>query len=74
MRIREIVVTLALMSGCSHKAAPTELPPAPSATAIAVNAKVPDVQLTQASGTKIAIADVLHQHAQNVVVFYRGFY
>jgi hypothetical protein len=73
MRTRELVVALALMSGCSRKAAPAEVAPPPPATA-AVSAKAPDGQLTQGSGTKIALADVLHQHAQTIVVFYRGFY
>jgi hypothetical protein len=71
MKTRDLVVALALMSGCTHKAAPAEVAPAP---ATAVSAKAPDGQLTQVSGTKIALADVLHQHAQTVVVFYRGFY
>jgi hypothetical protein len=73
MKTRDLVVALALMSGCTHKAAPAEVAPAPS-PATAVSAKAPDGQLTQVSRTKIALADVLHQHAQTVVVFYRGFY
>ncbi len=81
MRTRELVIALALalMSGCSHKASQAEAPPQASvagatAGATAVGAKAPGGQLTQVSGTKIALADVLHQHAQTVVVFYRGFY
>lgn len=79
MRTRELVVALALMSGCSHKASQVEGAPQASAAsatagATAVGAKATGGQLTQVSGTKIALADVLHQHAQTVVVFYRGFY
>jgi uncharacterized protein YcfL len=75
MRTRELVAALALMSGCSHKAPKAEVTPQASAAgAAAVGAKAPGGQLTQVSGTKIALADVLHQHAQTVVVFYRGFY
>ena len=75
MRTRELVVALALMAGCSHKTSQTEAaPPASAAGAAAVGAKAPGGQLTQVSGTKIALADVLNQHARSVVVFYRGFY
>jgi uncharacterized protein YcfL len=79
MRTRELVAALALMSGCSHKAPQAEATPQASAAGAAagatvVGAKAPGGQLTQVSGTKIALADVLHQHAQTVVVFYRGFY
>jgi uncharacterized protein YcfL len=77
MRIPTLVV-VALMS-CSAPKAPAERAPSPSQTGTAtatatVGAKAPDGQLTQVSGAKIAFADVLHQHAQTVVVFYRGFY
>ena len=79
MRTRELVVALAVMAGCSPKAPQPEAaaagPSTPAATAApAVNARSPGGQLTQSSGAKIALADVLHRHAQTVVVFYRGFY
>jgi len=79
MTTRELGVALALAgalagaAGCSHKAAPTEAAPQ-AAPATAVTARPPGGQLTQTSGTRIALADVLRQHAQTVVVFYRGFY
>jgi hypothetical protein len=77
MRIHALVVA-ALMSCSAHKP-PADLAPAPSQPGTGtgpptVGAKAPDGQLTQVSGAKIAFADVLHQHAQTVVVFYRGFY
>jgi hypothetical protein len=62
-----VLVALALAFGCHSRDIPQ-----PSASA--AGAKPPDAQLTQASGAKIALADVLHQHAQTIVVFYRGFY
>jgi uncharacterized protein YcfL len=73
MTARGIVIALALVAGCAHKATPTETTD-PQSVSIAVGARAPDGQLTQTSGTRIALADVLRQHAQNVVVFYRGFY
>lgn len=75
MRTRELIVALGFLLGCSHKAAaPAESVHAASAATAAVGAKAPDGQLTQASGAKLAMADVLHAHAQTVVVFYRGFW
>ena len=73
MRTRGLIVALALMFGCSHKAAPVEVAHEPSPAA-APGGKAPDAQVTQISGEKVALADLLHQHAQNVVVFYRGFW
>ncbi len=72
MRTRDLIVALALMFGCSHKAAPVEV--AHEASTAAPGAKPAEAQVTQTSGEKIALADLLHQHAQNVVVFYRGFW
>jgi hypothetical protein len=72
MRPRELIVAFALLFGCSRQAAPpVEGAPAPSIS-VTVNAKAPDALLTRSTGTKIALADVLHTHAQTVVVFYRG--
>lgn len=73
MRTRELLVALGLLFGCGHQAARPVVAPAPSAS-VAVGAKAPDAQLTRANGTKLALADVLHAHAQTVVVFYRGFW
>jgi len=61
------------MVGCSHKAAPVEVAHDPSPMA-APGAKPAEAQVTRTSGDKIALAEVLHQHAQNIVVFYRGFW
>jgi len=74
MRTRELIVALALGLGCSH-GAPTAVAsdPAPS-PATATGAKAPAGQLTGVSGTKVALADMWNQHAQTVVVFYRGFW
>jgi len=71
MRTRELIVALALVFGCGHSAAPVA--PAHDQAA-AVGAQAPDGQLTQTTGTKIALAGVLHAHVQTVVVFYRGFW
>ncbi len=73
MRTRDLLVALALLFGCSHKAGPVEVAHE-SSPAAAPGAKAPDAQVTQTSGEKIALADLLHQHAQNIVVFYRGFW
>lgn len=78
MQTRDVVaaLALALVFGCGHGAAPSAPPAAttPASTTVAVGAKVPDGQLTRATGDKIAIADVVHTHARTVVVFYRGFW
>jgi uncharacterized protein YcfL len=77
MRTRGLAIALALVLGCSHKPSPVETPVETTkepSTAAAVGGKAPDGQLSQASGTKIALASVLHEHAQSIVVFYRGFW
>ncbi|HEX3763014.1 MAG TPA: hypothetical protein VHW23_30165 [Kofleriaceae bacterium] len=72
---RGALVSLIFALGCSPKAAPTEVAQAPSqASAVAVGAPAPAAQLVGTTGTKVALADLLHQHAQSVVVFYRGFW
>ncbi|HEX4416669.1 MAG TPA: hypothetical protein VH165_02170 [Kofleriaceae bacterium] len=74
MKPRELAIALALAaSGCAHHGSATEAAQQQSA-AVAVGAKAPDGQLTQATGTQIALADVLQKHGQTVVVFYRGFF
>jgi hypothetical protein len=58
-----------------HAAKPGEAAkPANAAKPGDVGAKAPDAQLSQTSGAKIALADLLPRHAQTVVVFYRGFW
>jgi hypothetical protein len=58
-----------------HVAKPGEVAPtAKAAKPGDVGAKAPDAQLSQTSGVKIALADLLPKHAQTVVVFYRGFW
>lgn len=72
MQARELVVALAVLFGCGQRAAPDQA--RVQASAVAVGARAPDAQLTEVSGTKVALADVLGRHAQTVVVFYRGFW
>ena len=72
MKFRGLIVTLALAFGCSH-GAPPAVAPQPSLV-VAVGAKAPDGQLTRSTSETIALADLLHQHAQTIVVFYRGFW
>lgn len=71
MSIRALAFALTVAWGCSHPPSPDK--PA-SASSLDVGAKAPDAQLTRTSDDKVALADVLHQHAQTVVVFYRGFW
>lgn len=73
MWTRDLVVALALGFGCSHSTAPVETAHEPSTT-VTIGAKAPDGQLIRSSNTKVALADVLHEHAQTIVVFYRGFW
>ncbi|HEU4728610.1 MAG TPA: hypothetical protein VFT22_11990 [Kofleriaceae bacterium] len=73
MQLRSLIFALALACGCGHKGSPAEGSHGPAAPN-AVGAHAPDAQLTGATGAKVALADLLHQHAQTVVVFYRGFY
>lgn len=66
---------LALAPGCSHRSSPAEVAQAQAqASAAAVGAPAPEAQLVGVAGDKVALADRLHQHAQTVVVFYRGFW
>lgn len=64
--------------GCSHGSSPAEVAAQASAqanaSAIAVGARAPEAQLVGTTGAKVALADLVHQHAQTVVVFYRGFW
>ena len=65
-------------SGCSHRPSPADVEAQASAqvaaNAIAVGARAPEAQLVGTTGAKVALADLVHQHAQTVVVFYRGFW
>jgi hypothetical protein len=72
MSIRALAIALTVAWGCGHPAPPDK--PAAAQSSIDVGAKAPDAQLTRVSGDKVALADVLHQHAQTVLVFYRGFW
>jgi uncharacterized protein YcfL len=80
MTSRGLVLSLGLglvsAPGCSHRS-PAELAQAQAqaeASAVAVGARAPEVQLVGTTGAKVALADRVHQHAQTVVVFYRGFW
>lgn len=77
MPTRTLVVALIMALGCAHDASsvgPAAPAAGPNAPAAQVGAQAPDAQLVRASGTQVALADVLHQRAQTVVVFYRGFW
>ena len=71
---------LAPALGCSHRSSPAEVAAQAPAQAqaeargIAVGARAPEAQLVGTTGAKVALADRVHQHAQTVVVFYRGFW
>jgi len=73
MRMLGLVASLAVALGCSG--APKPSPGGPSQpTGTAVGATAPDAQLTDAAGTRIAMATALHRRAETIVVFYRGFW
>jgi hypothetical protein len=78
MSIRSLAIALTALLGCGHptssggSAGPSAS--APAASSVEVGAQAPDARLTRTSGEKVALADVLHQHAQTVLVFYRGFW
>ncbi len=78
MMIRGVLLSLGLALaptlGCSHGSSPTEAQVPAQTSAVAVGATVPEAQLVGTTGGKVALADLLHQHAQTVVVFYRGFW
>jgi hypothetical protein len=69
---------LAPVLGCSHRSSPAEVASQSQAqaqaSAVAVGAAAPGAQLVGTAGEKVALADLLHGHAQTVVVFYRGFW
>lgn len=73
-------VGLALASalGCGPRSSPADVEAQAraqaEARAIAVGARAPEAQLIGTTGEKVALADVVHPHAQTVVVFYRGFW
>lgn len=79
MTTRGLVLSLAFALGCSPTSAPRSTSAEPGqaqieASAVAVGAAAPAAQLVGTTGGKVALADLLHQHAQTVVVFYRGFW
>ena len=69
---RVAVLGLVLALGCHHFDA-VEAKHVQS-TALAVGAAAPDVALTTSSNGKVSLASVMRDHAQTVIVFYRGFY
>jgi hypothetical protein len=79
--IAALVATLVGL-GCNRSAPsapPSDRAPKPGEVERAarpgeVGAHVPDVRLSQTTGEKIALAELLPRHAQTVVVFYRGFW
>lgn len=76
-RVLSLGLALALVPalGCSHRSSPAEVAQAQAeASAAAVGARAPEAQLVGTTGAKVALADRVHQHAQTVVVFYRGFW
>jgi uncharacterized protein YcfL len=81
MTTRGLVLSLGLVLapavGCSHRSSPADIAsqsPASQGQAVAVGAAAPEAQLVGTAGDKVALADLLHRHAQTVVVFYRGFW
>lgn len=73
MRICAVLASLVVALGCSGAPKPASGGPSQPAGA-AVGAVAPDAQLTDAAGTRVALATVLHRRAETVVVFYRGFW
>lgn len=65
-------LALAVAAGCSG--APRSSPGQPHTSGVTVGAAAPDAQLTDAAGTRVALAGVLQRRAETVVVFYRGFW
>lgn len=80
MTIRGVLLSLGLVLapalGCSRTSgsSPAGAPAQAQTGAVAVGAPAPEAQLVGTTGAKVALADLLHQHAQTVVVFYRGFW
>jgi hypothetical protein len=75
-----VAVGLSWGLGCGQRSSPpVERAPVPAqseagAAGAVVGSTAPAAQLTALSGDKLALADVLHQHARTVLVFYRGFW
>lgn len=65
------LVILALLIGCKHTFDPIEARDI-RGTAVVVGAPAPEAHVVLPSGSKIALADLLHD--KTIVVFYRGFY
>jgi hypothetical protein len=66
-------LVFALVLGCSHPYKPVEGAHL-DAHAVAVGVVAPNATYTTASGTQVALADLLSTHDKTIVVFYRGFY
>lgn len=67
------LVLAAAAAGCGHKFVPEETAHI-EAHGPAVGGLAPDATLVTASGTKVALADVLAAQPRTIVVWYRGFY
>ena len=66
------LVAIALVA-CAHKFVPEEAAHV-DRNAPAAGAKAPSVTLVTASGSTVALSDILAEHAHTIVVWYRGFY
>jgi hypothetical protein len=58
---------------CAHKFVPEEAAHV-DRNAPTTGAKAPSITLVTPSGSTVALADVIGEHANTIVVWYRGFY
>ena len=66
------LLVLALIS-CGHHFKPQEASEI-GGSSIAVGKPAPAVTMLRASGSQVALADVIRAHQRTVLTFYRGFY
>ncbi len=64
--MRFAIAVILLATSCSGK------PAAPAVTG--VGSRPPSITLTDGAGKRVALADVTTTHANNVIVFYRGYF